>query len=111
MTKQLEQGCNDLAVNMDDSLAQRLMLFSEQLQMPLWLIIQNLLLADWARRCASFEVEGFSPPRIIPEFAREQLEDGTEQVITGESLWNSLVEVYKKELIAQKNNIATLEAA
>ncbi len=108
--QELAHQVNELALNMDESLAQRLLFFSEGLKMPLWIIIQNFLLADWARRCASFEVvEGGAPPRIMPEFVKEVLDNGEEKVITGGQLWDNLFNDYKKELTDQKEYIAELK--
>lgn len=102
LKRELEKGCIELSAKMDDSLAHRLVMFSEQLEIPLWLIIQNLLLADWSRRVASFEVEGTHAPRLMPEFSSETLPDGTKEVITGEELFSTLVEIYKQPLILER---------
>jgi hypothetical protein len=94
---------------LDTDLLFRLKYFSDTFNIPLRLVVQNLLIKEWARCAAIIEVEGANSHRMLPEFSKELSEDGKENVVTGEDLFNSLVEVYKKELIDQKNNIADLE--
>jgi hypothetical protein len=96
---------------LDTDLLFRLKYFSDTFNIKLRLVVQNLLIKEWARCAAIVEVEGAQPHQLMPEFAREVLEDGTERVITGESLFNSLVETYKRELIDQKKQVAELEKA
>jgi len=96
---------------LDTDLLFRLKYFSDTFNIPYRLVVQNLLIKEWAKCAAIVEVEGGSPSRAFPEFAKEVLEDGTERVITGEALFNSLVETYKRELTEQKKQVAELEKA
>ena len=103
MTKKLsnselmEQG-KMLFSQIDPSLLSRLRIFSEGLEIPMWLVIQNLLIDQWARTAARAKVEGGFVHRLLPEFAEETLEDGTERLVTGEALFRSLVDWYEQEL-------------
>ena len=95
--KLIEQG-KRLFFQMDSSLLNRIQIFSEGLGIEPWLVIQNLLIDQWARTAAKAKVEGGFVRRLLPEFAKEVLEDGTEKVVTGEPLFSSLVQWYEQEL-------------
>jgi len=100
--KLIQQGAV-LFLNMDSSLLHRLQIFSEELEIPLWMVIQNTLISDWARKAARIEVEGPDQYRLLPEFITDILDDGTEEPRTGEYLFNTLVQTYKRELKHLRN--------
>ena len=99
----------DLPLKMDNTLMIHIKNYSDRLNIPLWLVIQNILISDFAYKQARMMVEGAHPYRMLPEFIKEVLDDGTEQVMTGEALFSNLIEVYKKEMTTQKDNLAQLE--
>jgi hypothetical protein len=103
--QELQKTFVNLSVKIDSGLGHRIMLFSEQLKIPAWLVIQNLLLADWARRVASFEVEGADHVNIMPEFQWRVLDNGNRELITGEELYRVLVEYYKQEIKVTKPQV------
>ena len=82
---------------MDKTVLYRLVSISKGLDIPLYLVIQNLLISEWARKAASREV--IHPGQLLPEFAKEVLDDGTKNLITGEQLFNNLFSIYKEELM------------
>lgn len=82
---------------MPDGLLHRLKWFSEALEIPVWQVVHNLLIDQWARTAARAEVEGGFVHRLLPEFAKETLGDGTEGLVTGEALFKALVDFYVNE--------------
>jgi len=95
---------------MDTNVLVRIKYFADELKMPSYLVVQNIIIDHWARQAARILVEGASPHRMLPEFPKE-VSDGKENVVTGEALFNSLVETYKRELIDQKKQVTELEKA
>ena len=83
---------------LDTDLLFRLKYYSDMLNIPLRLVVQNLLISEWAWKAAKVEVEGASPSRILPEFQWDIAEDGSKTLVTGEDLFNRLVATYKWEL-------------
>ena len=81
----------DLPLKMDNTLMIHIKNYSDRLNIPLWLVIQNILISDFASKQARMMVEGAIPNRMLPEFVKEVLDDGSEQVQTGEFLFNNLL--------------------
>lgn len=93
MTEQL-----DSITLLDTDLLFRLKYYSDTFNIPLRLVVQNLLIKEWARCAAIIEVEGANPSRVLPEFQWDVSEDGSKKLVTGEELFNRLVALYVQEL-------------
>ena len=102
-SKYIAEQTIELAAKLDVNLWHRIMIFHEQLEIPAWLIIQNILIDHWARHSARTLVEGISHKRVLPEFVKNVLEDGSKEVKTGEALWDYLVDIYKAEYTKKKS--------
>ena len=102
---------NWILSKMDTNVLVRIKYFADELKIPSYLVVQNIIIDHWARQAARILVEGANPHRMLPEFPKEVFDNGTEQVVTGEPLFNSLVETYKRELIEQNKRVAELEKA
>ena len=96
--KEIASQFIEMPLKMDLTLMVRMKNYADRMGVPLWLCIQNILISDFARKTARTRVEGPNPHRVLPEFTREVLDDGTERVQTGDALFSTLVEMYKQEL-------------
>jgi hypothetical protein len=96
----LQNAINELATNINDSLGQRIMAYAEALGISPYLIIQNWLISEWAKKTARIKFEGTNTAKIMPEFQWE-IKDGQRELVTGEALFNNLVEYYTQELKAE----------
>jgi hypothetical protein len=92
----ISEGLN-LMANFDPSVLIRMRYFSDGLSIPLWQVIQNILISDWARKSARMRVEG-PGSQELPEFTKETFSDGIERVKTGQDLFNWLKQAYIDEL-------------
>lgn len=95
--KEIVQQFIELSLKMDSTLMVRMKHYAERLGIPLWLVIQNILISDFARKTARIMVEGASPNRELPEFVKSVFEDGIKEIKTGDDLFKYLVEIYKRE--------------
>ena len=89
----------DMPSNMDTNVLANITAHSEGLGIRLWQLVESILISYYAHKEARVLVEGAHPHGSLPEFTKEVLGDGAERPITGEALFNSLVEVYKEELL------------
>ena len=87
-----------LMLSIDPVVLSRIRYLSQAIGVKEWLIIQNTIIDSWARQEARIIVKGHQPNQPMPEFAFQELEDGTKNVLTGKELFNTLVEMYKQQL-------------
>jgi hypothetical protein len=92
----------DLMINMDPVLRLRMQEYAKKLDIPLWIVIQNILLKDWAKKMADILVNGPQPGKLAPEFSRKKQANGNIEAVTGKELYEFLLKTYKKELLQQK---------
>jgi len=95
LSPELEQEARAVFENMPSPLFCRLKFFAEGLGLPLWQVIHNLLIDQWARRAAEAKVRGGYNPRPLFEF---QSRGCPSNLLTGELLFRNLVQQYESEL-------------
>jgi hypothetical protein len=99
----VSEGLN-LMANIDASLLVRIRFFADGLGIEPWLVIQNILISEWARNAARIKVNGHDPARLLLEFSRDVYLDGTEKVKTGDDLFNTLFEIYKRQFTLERQD-------
>jgi hypothetical protein len=104
MKQKLTNQNEEILTKMDASVVARLRYFSENLDIPLWMVIQNIIISDWARKAARVEIEGAHPSRPLPEFVRSGSDKDNMKTLTGSELFDHLTQIYKQELSATKAN-------
>ena len=92
----------DMPSNMDTNVLANIKTYADGLNIPLWIVIQNILISDFARKQARVMVEGANPRQLLPEFTFSTKDDGTKEFLTGSDLFKSLVEMYKQEHISEQ---------
>ncbi len=91
-----------LMLSIDPVVLSRIRYLSQSIGVEEWLIMQNIIISEWARQEARIAVNGQERPHYYPEFAVATSGDGSKKLLTGEQLFNTLVEEYKKTLISTK---------
>jgi hypothetical protein len=93
----IQQG-TELMANLEPALFYRMNYFAKELKMPVWLVISNLLIDNWARQAASVELGGPND-MVLPCFIRDD-----ESTRTGEALFDFLKAYYKQEITLEKES-------
>jgi len=93
----IQQGI-ELMLKMDSVLRLRMIRYAERLGIPLWLVIQNILISDFARSAALARVKGPGAPQLHLEFIKDESPDGKQITRTGDDLFQFLLEIYEQEL-------------
>ena len=93
----MEQGLA-LMANMDASVLYRVRSFPQGLELPVWLVVQNTLISEWARKGAKIEVQGPEGFRILHQFTWSGGDRDSEKPMTSFELFEYLVQTYSSEL-------------
>lgn len=94
----------EMMVNFDLDFWKRIQKYSEELQVPEWMVIQNLLIKRFALEEAGCELLGHSP-KPFDEFVFIQRKDGIKK-LTGEQLFDRLKMKYTNEMMAKIVRVA-----
>lgn len=94
MHEELEKDGKLVFAKMPNSLVYRLKWFAESEGIPVWQVVHNLLIREWAMSAAQAKAAGGYKPRPLSEFQRRM----DDILLTGEVLFINLVEQYTKDL-------------
>lgn len=81
----------EMLMSFDEEFYNRLKVYSDSMRIPMWLVIQNMLIKRMAEEQAEKDIWG-DAPRMLPEFMFTV--DGP---LTGEALFNTLYEAKLQE--------------
>ena len=80
-----------IKIKLEAPLMDRLEIYAEALGIPVNLVIQNLLINQWAKEAAEHELE-------VPTTFLQFMRTGDGDTITGEALFYALKSIYKQEI-------------